>query len=380
MIKIVFIKKYYKGILLVFGLLAIVVSIGIIQVLVFDRNPEEDAQIENTEEELVIQTNLRDESVLQIKVITDYINIRREASVNADILGKVYQDEIYTVLEVIDGDFDWYFIETSNGIKGYIAGKSGENEYIELLPAQESGEVILEEDDGQIDHDYSDTSLGEDANSWESDNEQDKLQDEEDQEVYPSDQESSVPDNNQSSDQSQEEKSDDEIIAATLEYYCSSGYKLDGDTCVKTVYSDIVSEKEECGFGYYLSEDGNKCIGEDREDTEPTIVAECVGGDYDSLYEIGVAPYYGCRKGVLNFKRVCPRGYSLVGSTCRWDYTGKETFVGTTCTYEYPVTDKETGLCVKRTVRSAYQRYTCPSGYRNIKDKCYKKKLKGKVK
>ncbi len=101
MIKIVFIKKYYKGILLVFGLLAIVVSIGIIQVLVFDRNPKEDTQIENTEEELVIQTNLRDESVLQIKVITDYINIRREASVNADILGKVYQDEIYTVSMVI---------------------------------------------------------------------------------------------------------------------------------------------------------------------------------------------------------------------------------------------------------------------------------------
>ena len=87
-------------------------------------------------EDRVLQSNYRDESVKQVMVITDYINIREEEDVNSNLLGKVYKDEIYTVLdENIDSKYHWIYIETMNGIRGYISGDSA---YVSMLDVKTS--------------------------------------------------------------------------------------------------------------------------------------------------------------------------------------------------------------------------------------------------
>ena len=135
-----FFKKNYQ-IIVGIGLL-IVLIIGVCITLIFMEN--KDKQPIDNENEVVKeepQTNERDETVKQLEVITDYINIRSESSVNSTAIGKVYKGEIYTILEEVGTDFDWYLIETNTGIRGYIAGKSGEDVYVEvLLPANEKTE------------------------------------------------------------------------------------------------------------------------------------------------------------------------------------------------------------------------------------------------
>lgn len=49
--------------------------------------------MDNNKEEKIIQSNQRDETKEQIEITNEYINIRKEASSEADILGKVYKDE-----------------------------------------------------------------------------------------------------------------------------------------------------------------------------------------------------------------------------------------------------------------------------------------------
>lgn len=84
-----------------------------------------------SKQDAIVQSNDRDYMVKQIKIITDYINIRESESVSSKILGKVYKNEIYTVLgENSESSYHWIYIETTNGIKGYISGKS---EYVLVL-------------------------------------------------------------------------------------------------------------------------------------------------------------------------------------------------------------------------------------------------------
>lgn len=97
----------------------------------------------NKYEEKIIQSNKRNESVEQIKITNDTINIRKENDSQSDILGKVYKDEIYTVLEKREDEYYvWCLIETNNNIKGYIAVKYEEEIYAEFLEVTESEEVI----------------------------------------------------------------------------------------------------------------------------------------------------------------------------------------------------------------------------------------------
>lgn len=97
----------------------------------------------NNEEEKVIQSNERNENVEQIKITNDTINIRLENDSQSDILGKVYKDEIYTVLETKEDEYYvWCLIETNNNIKGYVAVKYEEENYAEFLEVIESEEVI----------------------------------------------------------------------------------------------------------------------------------------------------------------------------------------------------------------------------------------------
>lgn len=80
------------------------------------------------------QSNERDFSVLQVRVIVDSINIRSENNVESNILGTVYKDEIYTVLSIdYKSPYHFYEIETRDGTRGFIAGVSQGVEYVEEL-------------------------------------------------------------------------------------------------------------------------------------------------------------------------------------------------------------------------------------------------------
>ncbi len=79
------------------------------------------------------QSNEIDKSKTQIKIIVKRLNIREEATIDAKDIGDVYQDEIYTVLEVVEkNDYYWYKIETANKILGYIASDKKE-EYVVVV-------------------------------------------------------------------------------------------------------------------------------------------------------------------------------------------------------------------------------------------------------
>lgn len=92
----------------------------------------------------VIQTNERDQKVLQVEIINDYIKIRDNPSFKSNILGQVKKGEIYTVIDKKEAEtteeetqYYWYEIETTNKIRGYIAGKYENTDYVKELPPKE---------------------------------------------------------------------------------------------------------------------------------------------------------------------------------------------------------------------------------------------------
>lgn len=85
-------------------------------------------------EKYYLQSNKRDYTKKQLKVITDYINIRKEASPSSSKLGKVHKGDIYTIL---DEFYNWYKIKTSNGKTGWISKGTNNEVYVELLDYSE---------------------------------------------------------------------------------------------------------------------------------------------------------------------------------------------------------------------------------------------------
>lgn len=104
------------------------------------------------------QSNERDNSVLQVEIITDYINIRQENNTDAEILGKVYNGEIYTVIEKSEDGY-WYLIETNNGICGYIYKGNDEYVYLEEL------DIFSNNDDSNIEEDIKDSVVDKNENN-----------------------------------------------------------------------------------------------------------------------------------------------------------------------------------------------------------------------
>lgn len=86
---------------------------------------------------LSTQSNDRDTSIDQIKVIADHINIRSNDDVYSYEKGIVRKDEIYDVLDSKKGSNGlceiWYNIETSFEVNGWICGKFDNKDYVEVL-------------------------------------------------------------------------------------------------------------------------------------------------------------------------------------------------------------------------------------------------------
>lgn len=76
------------------------------------------------------QANKRDESSKQIEILTDYINIRESNNTNSQIVGKVYKNEIYNV---IDNNDLWIKIQTTNNVSGWIISSYGDDVYVKYL-------------------------------------------------------------------------------------------------------------------------------------------------------------------------------------------------------------------------------------------------------
>jgi len=70
------------------------------------------------------QANDRDTTKLQIKITTEFLNMREKASQTSELLGQVYEGEIYTVLdEKKTSEKTWYKIKTTFGVEGYVADR-----------------------------------------------------------------------------------------------------------------------------------------------------------------------------------------------------------------------------------------------------------------
>lgn len=83
------------------------------------------------------QSNDRNTSINQIKVIADHINIRSNDDVYSYEKGIVRKDDIYDVLDSRKGSNGlceiWYNIETSFEVNGWICGKFDNKDYVEVL-------------------------------------------------------------------------------------------------------------------------------------------------------------------------------------------------------------------------------------------------------
>lgn len=121
---------------LILIIILLIITLALLGILIY-RN------INKSDEEIIIQTNERDEYSQQIEIVNDYINIREENDSTSNLLGKVYKGEIYTVLETLEDEYYvWCKIETTNKITGYIAVKYDGEDYVTYLEVKEK---VLEE-------------------------------------------------------------------------------------------------------------------------------------------------------------------------------------------------------------------------------------------
>lgn len=84
----------------------------------------------NTYKNHLPQSNKRDNTSKQIKILTDYINIRENNTTDSKIIGKVYKNEIYNVIETNNL---WVKIQTSKNITGWIISSFDDDVYIKYL-------------------------------------------------------------------------------------------------------------------------------------------------------------------------------------------------------------------------------------------------------
>lgn len=215
-----FLKKNYKAIIGIGLLMLLVTGIGIAQVLIENKDKP---KAENNENELVVeeqQSNERDETVKQLEITTDYINIRSNSNVNSKIIGKVYKGEIYTILEEVGTDFDWYLIETNTGIKGYVAGKSGEDVYVNVLsPVNEETEENTQEENNNTNNTTNNNKPSNNTNQNNNSQNNNKPQNNNDNNVQAND-------NQNNSDNTQQEDNYEPQLPPCLITSCGEGEEL----------------------------------------------------------------------------------------------------------------------------------------------------------
>ena len=313
----------------------------------------------------VKQSNERQSSLNQIEVITEYINIRKSKNVSSPILGKVYKGEIYTVIsEDKKSIYNWYEIETSNGIKGFISGK---DEYVKVLET-------LNNDNFNNDNSSNDNSSNDVSNS---DTSNDNHQSTQTNPPINNDYVPNIPNNEDNNvnkkPNNNSNVSDDttinvtppkekKVIDATKNYYCeNSKYTLNGELCFCEYEADQL----------FYCPDGYKSYGLD----------ECV-----STLPASMEANCYCSSGRLFGGMCVDSNYNRVGyPNCRCDdyrYYYNDISCRLKDEYKYipatfngyycSISDKKSNsnICVDE-VQATFKEYTCPSGYTLKETKCY---------
>lgn len=115
-----------------------IITVSMIGVLIY-KNYDKDSEV-------IVQSNSRDESVEQVEITNDFINIRLSNDSQSEALGKVYKGEIYTVLDKKEDEYySWCLIKTNNGIEGYIAVKYQEESYVNFLEVKKEEDIEVVE-------------------------------------------------------------------------------------------------------------------------------------------------------------------------------------------------------------------------------------------
>ena len=95
----------------------------------------------------VERTNKRDDNKNQVIICKEYVNIRESPNIQSNYLGKVYDGEIYTILDEVDtvGTENyvkryrnkWIKIKTGYGTIGYIYSGDDDDKYIKYIEKEE---------------------------------------------------------------------------------------------------------------------------------------------------------------------------------------------------------------------------------------------------
>ena len=75
---------------------------------------------------------IKNKQVDRLEIISDYINVREDANTTSDSLGQVYKGEQYDILEIINGDYYYWYKILYKGKEAYIASPKGDD-YVKLM-------------------------------------------------------------------------------------------------------------------------------------------------------------------------------------------------------------------------------------------------------
>ena len=79
-------------------------------------------------------TQIKEDKILYVKVINDFINVRKEPKTSADKIGKVIENDIYQVVDIKTGNaYNWYKVIDKNSKMGYIANPKNREKYLTLF-------------------------------------------------------------------------------------------------------------------------------------------------------------------------------------------------------------------------------------------------------
>jgi len=196
--------------IMVLFIILVALIIGIIFFIRQNDNNHNLNMINNNEYVNTQQGNERNSNIDQVEIITEYINIRKEKDVESDIVGKVYEGEVYSIISFDNSTFKWIEIQTNNNIHGYISGR---DEYVKLLKAGINSQISSDKE-----------NISSSSNSASSNNNDDN----------------SFNYNDSS--------------ASNSDYYCDYGWRLEGKKCYKEYAATI---KYECVGGKVS---GSKCL------------------------------------------------------------------------------------------------------------------------
>lgn len=325
--------------------------------------------------EEVLQTNKRDNTVMQIEIVNDYINIREEKSVSSDILGKVYKGEIYTVISEDDkSTYHWFEVETSTGIKGFI---SGQDSYVKLLEFNSESSKI--ETTTKMNDTTQTTTTKKSDNNKKSTTTTKSNSSVTTTTVITSKVTSSTSTTSKPQNSSNETtKVSKKTVSATKTAYCQNGQEQYKNGRISYCLVKTWDESKVvvgCPSGYTLNESIDKCeTGEDRPSVKPVNQPYCSDGS-QVVYE-SISGTFSCRTGTLITQR-CPDGYywnstninGISISSCVWKNYYKTTNKETSCTEGKYYSYKNSCLITSR--ENVSYKYTCPDGYTLNDTLCY---------